>query len=233
MHDRLKYELLPAQSAGYRLGISVPSAVWERHQANELLAQNLAVLTTKRNKAAVVETSDDATQLSFNDKRIGASTAKLKLIQAVNGVVTGLEMCANEEQQDLNLRVKLSRLPVGNTGRYRAYMQVRWPDLPDDQIAQIATRHMQDSALKLRYQTKAQIPGLVYGVVNRSTGVTLETNNLGCCHVGTDGSLYRPSRPRFELYAQNIYSPVQQLICLVGGVAIARAVDLVSAQPIC
>ena len=89
---------------------------------------------------------------------------------------------------------------------------------------------MQATALKLKYATKTHVPHMVYGQIQRENGLTLETNPLGKCSIGTDGLWYEPQEPMLELDAHNIYNHTQQLIIIIGGVALARADTLLANQ---
>ncbi len=123
---------------------------------------------------------------------------------------------------------------INGTGRLGLGFDVRWPNTIDISLNTLATSVMWRAAKELGYMrgngSRDRYRDAVYAQVSRQHGVTLETNPMGSCSVGTDGSYYSPDDSIIELTAHNIVGVDQQFICLAGAVAIARADELLQQQ---
>jgi hypothetical protein len=125
---------------------------------------------------------------------------------------------------------------MNDTGRLAIACEIRWPEpaINNASLSTLGTAVMLRAATELDYDDISQKPrrhqrgrGLVYAHVDRQQGVVLETNEMGSCSMGTDGSWYRPEEAEFSISSHNIYGIDQQIICLAGAVAIARADELI------
>jgi hypothetical protein len=66
------------------------------------------------------------------------------------------------------------------------------------------------------------IDDVVYANYQPQQGMELQTNPHGSCAISTLGNEYDPASRYLELEAHNLYTSQQQLICLVGAVAISE-----------
>jgi hypothetical protein len=119
----------------------------------------------------------------------------------------------------------------GIAGRLGMEADVRWPQMDDKKLSQLATHKMLQTAVALGYAQDRPLAGkmgLIYAEVDRSRGVTLQTNPIGSCSVDTDGMWYKPEDPVIKLLQHNLYNSDQQFIILAGAIAIAHAEELVA-----
>lgn len=173
----------------------------------------------------VVE-GDDSSRLLLNARKLGAKRQhKHRSTRDVVEYLATLAASIDPAHHDQALQVYMGVSPLGTTGRYGMSAKVRWPDVPDQELAAATTRQMRETATDLRHfpsATARLLPELVYADVSRQHGVTLQTNPMGSCSLDTAGDRYRADEPAFEVHAHNIYSHEQQLICFAGLVAIAH-----------
>ena len=214
MTEKLHFDLVASQTVGHRLAITVPHEILDRLTANQQTAAMLKELRSKRVNGLVVESGHGNSRLFVNDKRLGASTDSCRLVNNTLKIVTALDLLAESDQKDPGFCVQNN------------HQEIAWPKLDETAVGHLTTEFMRATATKLKYDHKSMIPELVYAQVFRDRFVTLQTNNLASCSFDTVASVYDPPAPRFELFAHNICSPLQQFIGLVGGVAIARADQL-------
>lgn len=229
MSEKLNFGLKPSVSNGHHLVINVPVATWARLNAIDEHAKGIEFLTRKRTSALVVDGGDTKLHLLVNEKRIGSSEHKPRLLHNLVQLIDGLETHTLKDDQDPDFQVQMGASDVNGTGRHMIDMQVTWPNLADEILQKLVSDTMVSTATNLKYDVKRFIPRIVYAQIRRQYGVTLETNPIGSCSVGTDGMWYEPSERTIELQAHNIYNNTQQIILLAGGVALARAETLVTA----
>lgn len=228
MAAQLSYNLVPSDGNFHRLAIDVPNDSWDRVQTYDKQAWVIEILKRKASSAVIVEPGDESTRLLINDRRIGSSQMKPRLLRGVVQLINMLDAQIDKTNQDAKFQVQVSPDSINNTGRHMISMRLAWPETNDYDVQRFVTNMMVATAINLKYDTKRDIPRLVYAQVHRPAGVTLETNPLGSCSVGTDGMWYNPENPILELDAHNVYNHTQQFILLVGGVALARADTLVT-----
>ncbi len=115
-------------------------------------------------------------------------------------------------------------------------MAVQWPNMSEQPIAALTTNVMRSVARDIRYSRSDNdslaahgrlVDMLVYSQIDRERGVTLETNPLGSCSVGTNGMWYDGGESSFNLESHNLYTHEQQLIVVAGAIALAHADELV------
>lgn len=134
----------------------------------------------------------------------------------------------------------IRRLDVGSAragdGRLWMAAEIARPKLADDtQVSEIATSAMRSVARKMRYMYSAEnsrhyektLSREVWADYVRKKWLTVTTSPIGSCSLDTDGFTYKPDSETIELHQHNLYSHAQQLICLVGVVAVAYADTLV------
>lgn len=217
------------------------------HQLRE--AQSLKVAEVVLDYASALEMNN--TKVAFNLKKVGAKRiphGKRDSLAAITKCIESVSAWSHD-YSDPRLHVELYSAPVPGDGRLGMMADIQWPEASDDDLTELATQTMRQAAFALRhdadmeeYQGKKirrsrwikHIESMVYAQVSRDRGVTLETNPMGSCSLGTDGSWYQPTDETFEIQAHNIYSHEQQLICLTGCIAIAHADELLATgEPIC
>lgn len=110
--------------------------------------------------------------------------------------------------------------------RYGMMLALRWPKVAPQPAATFATAHMQRFAQSINLNGNKRMNtanDMVHVAASREHGITVETNPLGSCNIGAGGYGYDPEPDIVELWQHNIYSPAQQLACLVGAVSFATA----------
>jgi hypothetical protein len=155
-------------------------------------------------------------------------STKQKALQA--SIATLVAVCnTNTEDSDPLLNAKIGR-DVTADGLIGMHVEIQWPSIGGSVLAKLATRHMRQLAVDLRYRSDTprviRTP-MVYAQVNRARGITLETDPDGACNLGSDPARYEPGSPCIELVSNNICDPKQQVICLTGAIAVAHADELV------
>ncbi len=162
-------------------------------------------------------------------------------LMAVMKTIAATEAAAQktipEDERPLSFFVDQTLLPDGT--RLAMSARVLRPEGSHNMTTYHATKAMRRAATAIRYNhdfAKEEnmsnveydefINDVVYANYQPEQGLELQTNPHGSCSIGTDGTEYNPDSRYIELYAHNLYTPAQQLICLVGAVAMAeRAVD--------
>ena len=216
MQDRLHFNLLQAASAGHRLAIEVPRSLMDSIHGDDVAAQNLAMLAKKKRRYVVIESGEASDRLLFNDKRIGDAANKTNLLKNALRLITDLNERATESQKDLTFQASMVQ---------DAQMTIAWPQLHETQTLRAACRYMADIAHKLHHGN----PDSSYAYVARHDGVRLHANNAVSKSFETNRVDYSSLAPTFTVVAQAEYEPAEKFICLVGGLAIARADGLASA----
>lgn len=172
-------------------------------------------------------------RLSSNQRRIGLST--------VVTVFDNIEKAAENNSGDDLMRITVSPQRLNDGTRLGLDVVAKWPS---PEIAKpihnsIVTGVMRQVALDVRYgrspydssnDYKRMLDQNVYADIDRIHGVTLETNPLGSCSLGTDGSYYDSQNNSVELLYHNIYGHDQQLILIAGAIAFAHAHEFLHAS---
>ena len=110
--------------------------------------------------------------------------------------------------------------------RYGMMVELRWPEATPLAAATFATRHMQRFAQSIDLngsQAMNTANDMVYVAASREQGIIIETNPVGSCNISAGGYGYDSKLDTVELWQHNIYSPGQQLACLMGAVSFATA----------
>lgn len=212
-----------------RLYVDVPTALLERVQGMPDIIRNLERLSSKDIHAIDIETESTKSRLYVNAKKIGKLTLENRSNNAAKEVVqiiTALDRCKDDVEADEKMSVVMGWQLLPDRQRYGMWAKITWPEAEAREVAKLSTDSMRDTASYLMEEPKWLVDELVYADVSRAHGVTLETNPMGSCSIGTNGQDYDSTAPDFELHAHNIYNHSQQLICLVGVVALAKADSL-------
>lgn len=209
-----------------RLYVDVPAELAAKIQEEQVtLSNELQELNAKKTRILDIEPNDGALRVYVNSKKIGNRHSDQNRRQAarrVAGVITWIDMFAEHHQKDPGMSVQMGDT-YSSDGRLGMVARLRWPSQATDQVmSQLGTYFMKDTARKLNYERK-MIDELVYCGVLREQGIIIETNPLGSCNISAGGDYYDASEPTVELWQHNIYSPVQQLICFAGAIAVAKA----------
>jgi hypothetical protein len=141
-----------------------------------------------------------------------------------------------EDERPLSFFVDQTLLPDGSHLAMSA--RVLRPEGSHNMTSYHATKAMRRAAKAIRYNhdfAKEEnmsnveydefINDMVYAHYQPEHGLELQTNPHGSCSMGTVGDEYDPISRYIELEAHNLYTPEQQLICLVGAVAIAERAE--------
>ncbi|MFZ1249253.1 MAG: hypothetical protein WAQ24_02940 [Candidatus Saccharimonadales bacterium] len=128
--------------------------------------------------------------------------------------------------QDVRMSaVAMSVDPVSTDRRYDMNVHLQWPEVDAAAAAFFATTQMRQFARQLPAHSgfgDRMLRQLLYTRAQRSTGMVVQTNDMGSCSIEADRKDYTDV-PDIELGAHNLYTHEQQLICLVGATAFAYA----------
>ncbi|MDN5275995.1 MAG: hypothetical protein JWN33_644 [Candidatus Saccharibacteria bacterium] len=220
MTERLRYE-------NYDDGIilRIPDEVMEKVIDSETLLRTFS-LPAKQRVVNFESKGQEGANITLNYTKAGSMrdhVVRGNAFTQLTKVSTEVASLVPYDLEDPALNVNMSREYINAGDRLGMSAELAWPELADQDIQQVATDAMRSSAVNLRYASRRIIPSLVYALVSRSEGITLETNPAGSCSLDTDGMHYDPEASKVELYAHNLYAREMQLICLSGLVAIARA----------
>jgi len=153
-------------------------------------------------------------------------------VQVAKATLVTLVNCDLVDEEEPEFYARIGSRPIAD-GRISMMVELRWPEVSDIELSKLATCYMREVANDLRYpnpkdpkKSSRHVEDLVYAQIQREYGAELQTNPIGSCSIGTDGSTYYPSDSLLELTAHNIYSRDQQIICLAGAIAIFNAEEL-------
>lgn len=212
----------------YRPVVAVPfdlAATMQRQHPP--LVSDLRELSSSRSRVISVEPSDGSLCITLNMDRIGAKRdphERRELAHRVALLFSDIDWMS-EKRSDEHLRIQMPGQYTAS-GRLRMSARVAWPELSSDERASsFVTKAMREAAGQLRYERNKNIPRLVGARIVRSQGVALEANVADGCNISTNSYNFSPEQPTAELCQHNIYSPIQQLICFAGAIAMARADD--------
>ena len=123
--------------------------------------------------------------------------------------------------------VRMSHGTIGVSGSRRGmHLALRWPDVDINDANRFATLQMQNFAESVNLTGNSRLntaDDFVYVRGVRKSGMIIETNPLGSCNISSGGDDYNASADVVKLWQHNIYSPEQQLACLMGAVSFATA----------
>lgn len=217
-----------------RLFLDVPTDLAaSMQQESSALTEELEGLSKPKNRVLEIVPQDTAVRILLNADRIGLKKdreGQRDLAHRTATLFSSIDWLSGD-RRDPRLSVQMPHQYTIDSGRLRMSAEVAWPERATDQQASyFMTGVMQRVAHQLKYERKL-IPDLVGAQVIREQGVSIETNPLGSCNISAGGSLYFPERSTVELYQHNIYSPIQQLICFAGAIAMARVDDFLDSKP--
>lgn len=209
-----------------RIYVDIPQDIFDVAMAEtKYLAKIIEFRAQQR--VVEVESLDGGRRLLLNAKRAGNIKSDFVKEDRAKQMVYALAAVAShslENQLDPNLTVDMGVNRLGDGERLGMTAFVTWPARPESEVQTTATSAMRQTASELSYISPASlIAGSVYAQLDRRHGVSLQTDLMGSCDIGTNGMFYKPESPVIELNAHNLYSHSMQLICLSGLIAIARA----------
>lgn len=220
MSNTLYYRLIETERH-LQMALDVPQDIFDKAADHSRLA--LALGKSAQKRVVDIEPIADGTRLLLNTKRAGKAQDSIARCREITSSLEVIRHYTPLEQADPKLNVRMGLDSVNHTGRYMMLARVAWPHSQDEVVASHATTAMRRIASVMNYMPKLILDESVYAQVDRQNGVTIETNPVGSCSLGTDGMVFNPDEPTFDVDAHNIYTPEQQLICLAGLIAIARS----------
>ena len=134
------------------------------------------------------------------------------------------DLYALSEQDDATMPgMEMSHGSIG-AGRRGMTVTIAWPEVAASAAARFATDQVRRVACELEYAhaSRKLLDELVYVQADRTRGAIVQSNSIGSCSIESDHRDYTVDET-VELGQHNLYSPEQQLICLVGAVGLATA----------
>lgn len=225
MVSRLIYGIQEGGIGSGRLCVDIPENVWDRVAAHPALGVAVRKLRSKRFGVFEVKRLDEGgMRIALNDRQIGASgNIKPVLAFGAVSVLAGVEMAANKKYADHRLHAKLS-IKESENGQHEPKIKVMIPkQFQDKTLISAASGQMQNIAANLRFVDEKILPELVYADIERGRGMELHVNTLGRKgSMATNPAEYSPKADYTIFEAHDLYNYEQQLICLVGAVALTR-----------
>lgn len=213
-----------------RLYLHIPTSIGARIQMTDRnLSRELQALSTKSNPLVEMLPDAEGIAVFVNAKRIGNQRTGAQRQIAAARVVSCLQRINEEalpEEQDRKLWVSMSAVPYSD-GKLRMHARLAWPKATDEETSAVVTNFMQDAAYKLKHH-RTSISSSVGALVSSEQGVSINVDRLRGSGLDTIGPAYPADTTEMELHPFNIYHPVQQLISLVGVVALANADTLIA-----
>ncbi|MFA5004171.1 MAG: hypothetical protein WC498_02735 [Candidatus Saccharimonadales bacterium] len=221
------------------LSVNIPTVVLERMDAGGAAFKLPKSQRARAHSPLIFEQgTEGGLQATVLNRRIGrlAPEYKYNALRQVVSFIEKLSAWTDRDERDPAIDIDVGSLPINKGERYGLDMTIAWPDIEGGTLSRLATTAMIGVATDLRYFRDVE-PGrqgysnflreTVGAVVEREDGVQIIALAGGSSTVDTDGDYHRPDKPQFEVYGHNLYSNEMQLICMVGGVAIAHADELV------
>lgn len=199
--------------------VDIPKGLFERTvNASGSFARTLGQLASR--SYISIETDNEQTRLIVNTNKIGQrSESRSSILKTIVGSITEVTSSATETEEDENLKVIMGGRHQGSSNNLSMWARVKWPEQSNEELIELVDHHMRLTAKDLAYPAPS---GLVFSTIRRDLGVTLETNPMKNSSLTTSLETYSEESEFFVLSAQNIYKHDQQLICLVGVIAIAH-----------
>lgn len=165
-----------------------------------------------------------AVRRSVDNETRERNTRRILEILDETGIGGRVHTREQEERPNLSEDIGFTRRGYGVFGMTA---EILWPNLSDKEATHEATQAMRAMAHNLGTYSDEEMPLYVAAEVNRSYGITLETNPVGSCSMDTDGSEYayqlsEGGTERVTLHAHNLYTHEMQLICISGLIALTR-----------
>lgn len=215
-----------------KLTLDVPTRVMERARVKKANPLSAAI----EDKLVEVDSASyESSRLQFDLKKAAASTPH-KNLRAVVASLVHIHEHTRPPEYDPALRVAMSVGNLAGSTLLGVKARVLWPRVPNSRMEEAAQRAMRGAALHLNYGVEktrkksadhdSLVAEMLSARVVRLGGVWLnldkEQPDSGRPALVTDVSRYDPKRPTFDILPQNIKSPEQQLLGLIGAIALAR-----------
>lgn len=203
------------------VSLEIDSQILDKAYEDERIGKLLRVLR----RASILSIDEGCPQAKITT-RLNSIT---RYSDAPTAVVEAIDRLYNFVTPDAQIPwVKMSHAPIDKAShRYGMYVEVQWPECYTE-AAQFATRQMQQFAAGINLKNGGALNranAMVYVAADAEQGLSVQTNPLGGCGIETSGDDYGHERPleTVSLWQHNLYAPEQQLACLVGAVAFAKA----------
>jgi hypothetical protein len=224
MAERLKYGFQKTRQGSSRLAVEVPDVVWQRAEKNEDFVGVVRYLGRKSVKAIAIEHEEGYRRVFINDKRFKSAKEKRPyMIEGTSRLIRSFELAAGNDFYDPRLRMDLAKTPDSESRTYKSLLAIRLPEaIPDSMCADLATTRMRDMARHMCVDATDSIRAVID---KEQASVALELE-------GPNHKIYTDRFTSVDLFdsvlrTENVTSIEQQLIGVVGAVAIAHADELV------
>ncbi len=155
---------------------------------------------------------------------------KRRRIGTMRHLMRAITLTATVTSAERGIDIYIGESPLEDGVRLPISVELDWLDVDDTILSHLGTEYMRTAAQALRMHGNDNVPEdleRVFAHVDKSRGLTLQTNQIGSCAVDTDAMSYFPDEGHVRATGHNIYSAEQQLVCVTGGLAIAYADELV------
>jgi len=221
--------------------VHLPKTIFDNLVDNGTIKVPPTKKAASKSLARIDEGPDDSRRITILTRRIGRLNPypRASVCESVIDFYDAVGRQAKIKVADPKLRLDVWSERLNDRTRLGLVADIKWPEVEhsDERLSDLTTQVMCTVAKDIKYsdmddmsaRSRGQlINNLVYGQVQRSRGVTLETNPLGSCSIGTDGMEYRSESPVFNAQSHNVHGHDQQLIILSGAIALAHADELLS-----
>lgn len=226
MSETLQYGFDETTTGVGRLCMQMGPELWFKFSEDEQrrkLVSNLGAGSVKVITGQLLE--DGSRKIILNDRRIGRplrnrpksvlTAASLELIGAIESVAADLDM------KDPRIQPTIAHETAKDTGFYDCQTTLVVANMSSDASTYKADTYMQNMAANLRFVPEDKIPQTVFCEFSTKSGVSLTIDPLAKSRMAYEGPIQK-GEP-IELVGHNITTHEQQLICLAGAVALARA----------
>lgn len=230
--ERMKYGLEQGPRSS-KITLEVPRKVLDRSRAKNVTALSQAITD---GLVSIDNATFEHATLQFDLKKAAASTPH-KNLRTVVGALVHVHENATPAQYDPMLRVAMSVGSLAGSTLFGIKARVTWPRVSNARMEIAASNATRQAALHLNYGVErtrknsnghdSAVAEMISSRVIRMGGVWLHLNQetlrpTDRSMLATDHATYDPARPTFDLLPQSIKSPEQQLLGLVGAIALAR-----------
>ncbi|HSX36764.1 MAG TPA: hypothetical protein VLG13_01415 [Patescibacteria group bacterium] len=235
MTDTLAFGLQPSRE---HIGLHVDVPLTVREKASSLGADKLLDTAQKSNVVTIQPRGEGTERVIIHSRLMGTrpEATNRPLADTVRYLSAIATAAASIGRQDPRLHVSMS---TPGTRRelqsgYDMRLQFYWPQRNNAVLGVEASAAMRRMARELRYDYQPQRHGgpthtkyldhladVVNVQVDRRTGVSLLVDAPEGVGLATNRNTYQPQNPVASLESYGITGYKQQLICLVGAVAIA------------
>jgi len=230
MSERIKYGFRQdADGNNHHLQLDLPYELWRPARGNAQIEESIGHLTRQHKKPVLnIREARDFTRLMFRAKSFNTSIYdKSKLMKSTTRLLEYFGSRVDATTEDPLLSVSLGQRQAGNKGApYLTRFDMAWPQLAEDDLADMATETMLRTASNLGYKADERKKRIRAQIDRGSHGIKLITYREQQNILAPHPESYRPDAARVVLSESTLGSREEQYICLVGAVAIAHADEL-------